>query len=70
VAVSEPPVEGAANSACVRVLARAFGVSIADVELEAGSRGRRKRIRIAGDAEALATRLTLLARLAAEEPSQ
>ncbi len=61
VAVSEPPVEGAANTACVQALAGAFGVRAPAVELEPGAKGRRKRVRIAGDGNALATRLDQLA---------
>lgn len=62
VAVGEAPVEGAANAACVRALARAFGVKPAAVELDPGSRGRRKRVRIAGDAAALERRFEELIR--------
>ena len=60
-AVAEPPVGGAANAACARALARALGVGRGAVELDRGSRGRRKRVLIAGDAEALAARLQELA---------
>ena len=61
VAVAEPPVGGAANTACTRALARALGVGRGAVELDRASRGRRKRVLIAGDAEALAARLQELA---------
>ncbi|MDH3212220.1 MAG: DUF167 family protein [Myxococcales bacterium] len=61
VAVSEAPVAGAANAACARALARALGVGRAAVALDRASRGRRKRVRIEGDAEALAARLRELA---------
>ena len=61
VAVAEPPVGGAANAACARALARALGVGRGAVDLDRGSRGRRKRVLIAGDAEALAARLQELA---------
>jgi uncharacterized protein YggU (UPF0235/DUF167 family) len=61
VAVAEPPVDGAANAACARALARAVGVGRGAVELDRASRGRRKRVVIAGDAEALAARLQELA---------
>jgi uncharacterized protein YggU (UPF0235/DUF167 family) len=61
VAVAEPPAGGAANAACARALARALGVGRGAVELDRASRGRRKRVRIAGDAEALAARLHELA---------
>jgi uncharacterized protein (TIGR00251 family) len=46
VAVKEPPVEGAANAACVHVIARALGVGRDSVELDPASKGRRKLVRI------------------------
>lgn len=61
VAVTEAPVGGAANAACIRALARALGVRSGDVDLDPGSRGRRKRVRVAGDADTLAARLRGLA---------
>ena len=59
VSVTAPPVEGAANAACGK--ARALGVRRSAVELDAGSRGRRKRVKVAGDAGELARRLGELA---------
>lgn len=59
--VSAPPVEGEANAACARALADALEVRRADVWLDPGARGRRKRIRVQGDAEALMRRLRALA---------
>jgi uncharacterized protein (TIGR00251 family) len=61
VAVGAPPVEGAANAACVRLLAEALGVRRDAVELDPASRGRRKRVRVTGDPAALETRLRQLA---------
>jgi uncharacterized protein YggU (UPF0235/DUF167 family) len=61
VAVREPPAEGRANEACRRALAEALGLRQAAVELEAGSRGRRKRVQIAGDPELLERRVRELA---------
>ncbi|HEY8153026.1 MAG TPA: DUF167 domain-containing protein [Myxococcota bacterium] len=61
VAVVEPPVEGEANAACVRALARALGVPRAAVRLAPNARGRRKRVQVEGDAEALARRIRELA---------
>jgi uncharacterized protein (TIGR00251 family) len=61
VAVSEPPVDGAANEGCAKALARALGVRRAAVALDPASTGRRKRVRIDGDTEALAERLVGLA---------
>jgi uncharacterized protein (TIGR00251 family) len=65
VAVSEPPVEGAANAGCVRALARALGVGRAAVDLDPGAKGRRKRVRVTGDPAALAAALARLARAGA-----
>jgi len=61
VAVSEPPIDGAANEGCARALAKALGVRRAAVTLDPASTGRRKRVRIDGDSEALAERLLGLA---------
>jgi uncharacterized protein YggU (UPF0235/DUF167 family) len=61
VAVSEAPVGGAANAACVRALARALGVRRGDIGLDPASKGRRKRVRVAGDVDTLAARLRELA---------
>jgi hypothetical protein len=44
--VSAPPVEGKANAACRRLLADALGLPVTLVEIVAGARARRKRIRI------------------------
>ncbi len=46
------PVEGAANAELVRFLAEAFGVPRRDVTIEAGAASRRKRVRVAGAADA------------------
>ncbi len=48
VAVTAPPVDGAANAAVVEALAEAYGVRRADVAIVRGERGRRKTVRIAG----------------------
>jgi uncharacterized protein (TIGR00251 family) len=61
VQVDAPPVEGRANAACRRALARALGVPASAVELDAGAKGRRKRVRVSGDARAVETRLRDLA---------
>ena len=53
-AVNEPPVAGAANEGCARALAEALGVPRAAVALDPASRGRRKRVRIEGNAEEIA----------------
>jgi uncharacterized protein (TIGR00251 family) len=61
VSVTQPPVDGAANAACVASLARALGVPRHQVALDAGARGRRKQVRVSGDATALIRRLRELA---------
>lgn len=61
VAVKEPPVDGAANEGCVKALAQALGVRRDAVVLDPASTGRRKRVRIDGDPDALAARLLGLA---------
>ena len=48
VAVTAPPVEGAANGAVIEALAAAFDVRRAAVEILQGEHGRRKTVRIAG----------------------
>lgn len=64
VSVREPPAEGAANAACVRALARELAVTRRAVDLDLGAKGRRKRVRVAGDAAALEQRLRRLAGMA------
>ncbi len=58
VAVKEPPVEGAANAACVRAIARALGVGRDVVAIDPASKGRRKlvRIRVPGERAAAAVK--------------
>ena len=53
-----PPVDGQANAALLRFLARRLGVAPAAVELVRGATGRQKWIRVAGlSAEAVRTAL-------------
>jgi uncharacterized protein YggU (UPF0235/DUF167 family) len=47
--VSEAPADGAANEAVVRLLAKALGISRAEVKLAAGATSRHKRIEIPFD---------------------
>jgi uncharacterized protein YggU (UPF0235/DUF167 family) len=61
VAVRAAPEAGRANAACVAVLAEAFEVSRGDVALDPRSRGRRKRVHVAGDASRLERRFEALA---------
>jgi hypothetical protein len=46
--LNAPPVEGRANAALVRFLARALGVPRSQVSLLSGETGRNKIVRIAG----------------------
>ena len=57
VAVTAPPVDGAANAAVIEALADAFGVRRAAVTIVRGERGRRKTVSIAGAARAVLDRL-------------
>ena len=56
VRVIAPPTGGRANAAVLRTIARAFRVKPHAVVLVGGSSSRRKRVRIAGDAEELTQR--------------
>ena len=57
VAVTAPPVDGAANAAVVEAVAAAFGVRRSAVEIARGAQGRRKTVRIAGATRAALARL-------------
>lgn len=48
VSVTAPPVEGAANEAVTRALARALGIGKGSAAIAAGHTGRRKTVRIVG----------------------
>jgi len=48
VRVAARPLEGAANRELLRLLARLLGVRSADLALEAGARGKEKRVRVRG----------------------
>ena len=67
VSVGAAPVAGAANAACVEALARALRVRSRAVELDPGSRSRRKRVKVVGEAGPLARRLEELAAKASAE---
>ena len=55
------PMEGEANAALCRVLARALGVPPGRVEIAGGATSRIKRVKIVGDAAALGAALAKLA---------
>jgi uncharacterized protein (TIGR00251 family) len=58
VRLTAPPVEGAANEALVRFLGRGLGVAPSAVRIASGSRGRSKRVEVAGlDADTARARL-------------
>jgi hypothetical protein len=61
VRVCEAPEDGRANEAVRAALADALRIRRADVELLAGLRGRRKRVRLRGDPAFLRARIEALA---------
>ncbi len=58
--VASPPVEGAANAALVRLVAKTLGVSKSAVTLASGQTARIKTLEIAGDPAALERALKAL----------
>ena len=48
VAITAPPVDGKANAAVIKLLAKAFGVSRSSIEIVGGPGSRRKRVAIDG----------------------
>lgn len=46
--VQAPPVKGAANEACRRLLARTLGIAPSRVEVERGEGARRKKVSVSG----------------------
>jgi uncharacterized protein YggU (UPF0235/DUF167 family) len=61
VVVCAPPVDGEANAACGRALARVLECKRGEVWLDPAARGRRKRVFVRGDAADLTRRLRALA---------
>jgi uncharacterized protein (TIGR00251 family) len=57
VRVRAPPVEGEANAALIRLIARSLQIPVRRVSLVAGGTGRIKQLRIEGDGIALAQAL-------------
>jgi hypothetical protein len=47
--VTAPPVEGAANTACIELLAKALGIPKSRIEVDCGHSGRHKRILVQCD---------------------
>jgi hypothetical protein len=68
IALAAPPVDGAANIALVRFLARdVLGVAVRDLALVSGERSTQKRVRISGlSEEAVVERLAHACALGAE----
>jgi uncharacterized protein (TIGR00251 family) len=60
VRVNAPPEGGRANEAVRHALAAVLGARTAQIELVAGERSRRKRIRVQGDPETILSRLEKL----------
>jgi uncharacterized protein (TIGR00251 family) len=58
VRVAEAPADGAANAAAVKLLARALGVSRAEVRLVSGAASRHKRVAVPFDAQEIRRRLS------------
>ena len=58
VRVAEAPADGAANSAVVKLLAKALGVPKSEVRIVAGQASRHKRIDVSLDLEEVRRRLT------------
>ena len=47
IALTAPPVDGEANEACLKFLAKFFSVPVKSIQLESGHTGRNKRVFIA-----------------------
>jgi uncharacterized protein YggU (UPF0235/DUF167 family) len=60
--VAAPPEGGKANKALVKLLAKRLAVAASAVTIVAGATRRRKRLRVDGDAAALAARAAALSR--------
>ncbi len=55
--ITAPPVEGAANEACRKLLAEVLGLPRSAIRLIAGQKAREKSFEISGDSDALKARL-------------
>ncbi len=58
VAVNQPPVDGKANKALIKLLAKSWGLPKTAISVKKGASGRRKTLFIEGDPEQLIERLT------------
>ena len=58
-----PPVDGAANKALVKLLAKELGVAKSNVEFVSGETARIKRLKVSGDAAELENRLREILKL-------
>ncbi|MDR6631661.1 uncharacterized protein (TIGR00251 family) [Phyllobacterium sp. 1468] len=54
------PEDGKANAALVKLLAKQLGIAARDITIAAGATARLKQVRISGDPDELALRLTVL----------
>jgi uncharacterized protein YggU (UPF0235/DUF167 family) len=59
--VTAPPDGGRANDAVLQLIAKALGVPASACRVAAGATSRWKRVHVAGDPDALATRAAVLA---------
>lgn len=57
VRIKAPPADGKANKALIALLAKRWKLAKSDLALVSGETGRRKRLRLSGDPEALAATL-------------
>ncbi|PTQ11705.1 hypothetical protein CLG96_09425 [Sphingomonas oleivorans] len=58
VRLAAPPVDGAANKALIAFLAEALGMRKGDISILSGETARMKLVRLAGDGDRIAARLT------------
>jgi len=59
IAIGEVAQDGKANKAIVRVIAKAFDLPVADVEISSGMTSRRKRVLLRGNSDTLKQHLEL-----------
>lgn len=54
------PSDGAANTALMRLIAKRFGLRQSEVQLASGATSRLKRLKLSGDADAIAMQMVAL----------